>query len=83
MYSSGLPVLYPLGCLFYIVLYWVVKILLLKYYQRTSHFNEELAIKSVGYIKYGIIFHMIVGGFMYTNSRILSSDSSEQLEKVK
>jgi hypothetical protein len=32
MFSSGLPVLYPLSLLFYLVLYWVYKTLLLKYY---------------------------------------------------
>ena len=26
---------------------------------------------SVGYIKYGLLFHMIIGGLMYTNSQII------------
>jgi Kef-type K+ transport system membrane component KefB len=68
-----MPVLYPLAMLFYIVCFWVYKCLLLKYYARTSKFNEGIAIKSVSYIKYGVIFHMVIGSFMYTNSRILSS----------
>jgi hypothetical protein len=31
-YSSGLPILYPIGCLNYFILYWVYKILLIKHY---------------------------------------------------
>lgn len=38
-YSVGLPILYPFACVFYMVLYWVYKFLLLKYYARTNKFN--------------------------------------------
>lgn len=40
MFSTGMPILYPFGFLFYGVLYWVYKFLLLKYYSRTNKFNE-------------------------------------------
>ena len=78
-YSSGIPLLYPIACVFYIILFWVYKFLLLKHYQKTSRFNERLAVLSVSYIKYGLLFHMIVGCFMYTNSRILSASSEKAL----
>ena len=81
MYSSGLPVLYLVAAVFYLILYWVYKCLLLKYYQRTNRFNEQLAIYSIGYIKYGLLFHMLIGAFMYTNSRILSS--SLDIKEIK
>lgn len=73
MYSSGLPVLYIVGFFFTVILYWVYKFLLLKYYQKTSRFNEQLPIESLYYFKYGLFFHIVMGCFMYTNSRILSS----------
>ena len=38
-YSSGLPVLYPVAFLNYLILYWVYKILLIKYYRKTVSFN--------------------------------------------
>ena len=82
MYSSGLPILYPLGMVFYIILYWVYKGLILKYYQKTTSFNERLAIDSISYIKYGLVVHMLVGGFMYTNSRILSSSNELKLQQI-
>ena len=73
MYSSGIPILYPIACFFYAVLYWVYKILLLKFYQKTYIFDEELAIFSLKLIKYGLLFHMVIAAFMLTNSKILSS----------
>ena len=73
MYSSGLPILYPISCIFYVILFWVYKYLLLKFYQKTSKFNEYLAIRSIRYIKYGVFFHMAIGCVMYTNSDIISS----------
>ena len=81
MYSSGLPILYPISCFFYFILFWVYKFLLLKFYQKTSKFNEYLAIRSIRYIKYGVFFHMAVGSVMYTNSEIISSqDKLDQIQ---
>lgn len=83
MYSSGLPVLYIVACLFYIMLYWVYKFLLFKFYQKTSRFNENLPIHSIHMIKYAIVYHMVIGGFMYTNSRILSETHLSYLQGFK
>ena len=74
MYSSGMPILYPIACIFNIVLYWMVKILIFKYYQRTSRFNERLAVESLYYIKFGILCHMLVGAFVFTNPELVSID---------
>ena len=76
MYSTGMPILYPFGCIFYAVLYWVYKFLLLKYYERTNRFNEELPIYTTGYIKIGLVLHGIFGGLMITNSRLIPPDES-------
>mmetsp|Transcript_28135 Transcript_28135/g.42560 ORF Transcript_28135/g.42560 Transcript_28135/m.42560 type:complete len:228 (-) Transcript_28135:280-963(-) len=82
MFSSGLPVLYPIACLFNIAIFWVYKTLLLKFYQRTIKFNEGLATHTIGYIKYGILFHMIIGGLMYSNSSILSSENEKYVHSL-
>lgn len=74
MYSTGMPLLYPFACIFYFVLYWVYKFLLLKYYERTNRFNEELPIMTTGYIKVGLLLHGAFGGLMITNSRLIPPD---------
>lgn len=82
MYSSGMPILYPIACIFNIVLYWMVKILIFKYYQRTSRFNERLAVESLYYIKYGILSHMLVGAFVYTSPEIVSVDGGTTISTI-
>lgn len=71
MYSTGMPLLYPFAAVFYGVLYWVYKFLLLKFYQRTNKFNEELPIFSTNFIKFGLVLHGIFGGLMLTNSSLI------------
>ena len=76
MFSSGLPVLYPIGCLSFTAMYFVYKALLIYFYQRTVQFNENLALKSIDYIKWGILFHMAIGAVMITNTDILQPSQS-------
>ena len=70
-YSAGLPILYPLAAVFFMILYWVYKFLLLKYYSKTTKFNEELPMISVAYIKVGIVIHIVFTVFMISNSGLL------------
>lgn len=74
-YSAGLPMLYPIGCLNFFIIYWVYKTLLVKYYQKTISFNQDLPIYSVRYFKYAIYFHIVMAAFMYTNKGMLYSDT--------
>lgn len=71
MFSTGMPLLYLLAAIFYTVLYWVYKFLLLKYYMRTSRFNEGLPISATSTAKVALLFHVMFGGYMVTNSQIL------------
>ena len=73
MFSTGLPILYPFAVIFYIGLYWVYKFLLIKFYQKTTKFNYNLPIYTTGYIKIGVFFHVVIGGFMVTNQDIIPS----------
>lgn len=67
MYSTGLPILYPFAACAYLVLYWVYKGLLLKYYARTTKFNQEIPMKSLGWVKFGLIMHLFIGSLMLSN----------------
>jgi hypothetical protein len=79
-FSSGLPIMYPVAFVSYAVLYWVYKCLLVKYYSKTTQFDEDLPLRSIDYMKYGIVFHMAVGAFMFTNSAVLAS--SEDIDQL-
>lgn len=41
-YSSGMPILYPVACINFFIIYWVYKLLLIKYYRKTVSFNQDL-----------------------------------------
>jgi hypothetical protein len=83
LYSSGLPILYPFACIFYFVLYWVYKWLLLKFYARTTRFNQDIPIQSAQWIKVGIAFHLAAGSFMLSNDRFFpqSQDGGGRLAR--
>jgi hypothetical protein len=64
-FSTGLPMLYILGALFYFLLYWVYKLMLLKHFMKTTQFNESLCIESTLLMsRFGLLFHLAVGSFM-------------------
>lgn len=67
MYSTGLPILYPFAAIFYCVLYWVYKFLLLKYYARTTVFDKQIPIESIKWFQLGIGMHFLIGSIMLSN----------------
>ena len=75
MFSTGLPILYPFASIFFFVLYWVYKILLLKYYKKTSRFNEEIPVESLSYFQFAILLHVLIGGAMISNSNLLQANT--------
>jgi hypothetical protein len=39
-FSAGMPLLYPIAAVFYIIQYWFYKFMAIKHYQRTTSFTE-------------------------------------------
>ena len=78
MYSTGLPILYPFGCIFYMVLYWVYKGLLLKYYARTTKFNQEIPIESMTWFKVALFFHLFIGSIMLSNQSFFPPQEADE-----
>ena len=68
MFSAGLPILYPFACAAFFVLFWVYKSLLLKFYKKTTNFNQDLPSYSITLVKYGLLLHGVLGLVMYTNN---------------
>lgn len=78
IYSTGMPLLYAINFVFYFVVYWTQKILILKYYRKASTFNEEITFKAILYTKYGLLMHIMIGTLMLSNSQIFGGDKVEQ-----
>ena len=79
-----MPVLYVVGFLFFFITFITNKFALIHYYQKTNTLNRVVPTYSVGVLTYAILFHMVVGVFMLTNSSIFKTKEhhSDALEKM-
>lgn len=73
-YSGSMPVLYCIAVINFFLLYWFYKILLVKSYQKTTAFNHELPMFSIGLFKVGLVMHLFFTLFMYTYSKLIRID---------
>ena len=78
-----MPILYPIACMNYFILFWVYKILLTKHYQKTNSFNEELPQFGMFYFKVGVGLHLIVSAFMFTNTSIVDGRKIELVSQFE
>jgi hypothetical protein len=67
MYSSGMPILYLNGFVFYTVTYWANKVLLIYYYQKSRTLTRTIPLFTMDYLKYGLLLHMLAACLMLTN----------------
>jgi len=82
-YASGLPIMYPLGFMHFTFVYWLYKILFTKFYRKTGTFDDILASRTVWYLKVGVMMHLLMGAFVYSNSNILSEGNLRFLSGIK
>ena len=76
-YSLGLPVLFPLAVVFFFCQYWFSKILLMRYYEKTYEFNEELPIHSTSFGYLGIFLNIVFSILKLSNNRMLPMEVSK------
>lgn len=58
-YSTGLPFLYPIMTLYFFTSYYFNKVMLLRFYQKTFEFNENLPQNSTKWIQLAIVLHSL------------------------
>jgi len=76
MYSVGLPILYFIATISFIVAYWFNKAMLMRYYQKTYEFNELLPLKSQSFMKLGICLHLCLSIAKISNGKLLQEFQS-------
>lgn len=74
MYSPGLPVLYPIALGFFFVTYHVDKCMLLRMYRKPVLFDNKLALDILFWFKMAMVFHALMGIFMFSNPKILPTN---------
>ena len=72
-YSSGMPVLYFVGTVFFFMTYYVNKIVLFKYYQKSLDLNRVVPLYSMKFLNLILLIHIICGCFMLTNPTLFTS----------
>jgi hypothetical protein len=93
MYSSGLPLLYPIAFVFFFFTYWFDKLfckprhntmisssLVLKWHRKPPAYTLHLSNKTRSIMRFSLVPHFFIGLYMYTNSTILTpSEIATQL----
>ena len=67
-----MPIMYILGTVFFTTSYLNYKWLFFYWYQTSHGFNEDVALYSINFMKWGVLFHMAMSVFIYSNKRVLT-----------
>ena len=67
IYSSGMPILYFVGTMWFAATYLCNKLLIIYFYQSITTFNRIIPQFSVKFLKAALVCHMIGASFMLTN----------------
>jgi hypothetical protein len=79
-FASALPILYPIGLISIIFIYWTDKYLFLRLYKKPPLYDGDLADRALTMIKLGLFIHIILSIYIYSNNEILSASfKSESL----
>ncbi|CDW73927.1 UNKNOWN [Stylonychia lemnae] len=72
MYSPGMPLLYLIAFASFFLTYWFDKFFLLKCYRKPPSHTIDLSSSTVSLMYYALVFHFIIGLYMYSNITILT-----------
>ena len=82
MYSSALPALFPLTVLNFLIIYWIDKFLLLRFFRTPKNYDQESIFYTISEMRTAILFHFIVGLFVYSNQKILTNSGMKELNAL-
>lgn len=72
MFATGLPILYPIGFISIIFIYWTDKMLFLRLYKKPPLYDGDLADRALVMIKLSLLIHIILSIYIYSNNDILT-----------
>lgn len=71
-YGGGMPLMYLLGFIFFLVSYICYKWLFVDFYRKSYGFDEKIPVYSVKLMKYALFAHLAMNLFMFTNKHLLT-----------
>ena len=78
-----MPILYPVAAVNFFIIYWVYKLLLIKYYKKTTAFNQDLPIYSIFYLRIGIFIHILMATFILSNEQIVTTKLFDRIAEAQ
>lgn len=70
LFSSGMPILYFIGSIFFTITYLIEKFLLINFYRRSRTLTRVVPEFSMKTFKYAILFHLAIACVMFTDPEI-------------
>ena len=74
MYGFGMPILFPIACGSFIVLYMVEKSLLFYGYRLPPMYDERLSQDVLNKLQFGPVLYLVFGYWMVSNQQLLSNE---------
>jgi len=81
MYSSGIPLLLMIGCVSFLVMYWVDKWFFIRFYRTPPRLNVFLGREASAMIPWAVILHLFMSIWMLGNEEIFVSNSVTESEE--
>jgi len=75
MYGGSMPLMYPLGIMFFILNFYVEKFLFCRFHRKTFEFDESLPMYALSLMKWAIFIHMLMNCFMFTDKRLMTPNN--------
>ena len=84
-FMPAIPTLFMIMSVNFILMFWIDKYLLLRFYRTPRNYDEKTIIYTVQNLKWAFVLHGILGAFMLSNQSILSSKNyfAPEFETVK
>lgn len=74
MFSAGMPLLYLVLFFELLIKYWVDKTWFLRLNRTPPRYGQELTDSARSKLYYGVILHLLIGFFMYSNPDLFSDN---------
>jgi hypothetical protein len=75
MYGGGMPILYPIACMSFLLFFWVDKFLIVRYYRHPPEYDARLSRWAVFVMSFAVVLHLGFTIWAYTTPGLLMSPS--------
>ena len=82
MYSSGMPVLYIIGSIFFTMTYMIEKFLIINYYKKSQSLKRIVPMVAMKILRLGILLHMFNACMMLSNPDIFKVSEHDKDSKL-